>query len=57
MYDDIFSCSGNHLADATVWINVVKAVSCLTVSAALDENGKPIDPVADTSDGVIVYVP
>ncbi|KIY44122.1 cytochrome P450 [Fistulina hepatica ATCC 64428] len=47
-------CPGNHLADVSVWINVAKAIAALHVSKAVDENGKIIEPVADTTDGVIV---
>ncbi|KAJ7723816.1 cytochrome P450 [Mycena metata] len=47
-------CPGTHLADVSVWINVVKAVAGLTVARALDEDGNEIDPIADTTDGIIV---
>ncbi|KZT28680.1 cytochrome P450 [Neolentinus lepideus HHB14362 ss-1] len=47
-------CPGTHLADASVWINIVKTVAGLDVTKALDETGKPINPVPDTTDGVIV---
>ncbi|KAJ7160375.1 cytochrome P450 [Mycena filopes] len=46
-------CPGNHLADVSVWINVVKAVAGLTITRAIDADGKEIDPVADTTDGII----
>ncbi|KAJ6530989.1 cytochrome P450 [Mycena vulgaris] len=46
-------CPGTHLADVTVWINVAKAVAGLAISRALDAEGNEIDPVADTTDGII----
>ncbi|KAJ7451064.1 cytochrome P450 [Mycena latifolia] len=46
-------CPGAHLADVSVWINVAKAVAGLTITRTLDANGKEIDPVADTTDGII----
>ncbi|TFK45989.1 cytochrome P450 [Heliocybe sulcata] len=47
-------CPGTHLADASVWINIAKAAAALDVSKALDETGKPIDPIPATTEGVIV---
>ncbi|KAJ7102588.1 cytochrome P450 [Mycena belliarum] len=47
------TCPGEHLADVSVWINVAKAVAGLRITRAIDENGKEIDPVADTTDGII----
>ncbi|KAF5356610.1 hypothetical protein D9758_008240 [Tetrapyrgos nigripes] len=47
-------CPGTHLADVSVWINIVKAVAGLQISRALDGNGKPIIPTPETTDGVIV---
>ncbi|KAK7029931.1 cytochrome P450 [Favolaschia claudopus] len=46
-------CPGMHLANVSIWICVVKAVAGLTISRALDENGIPIDPIADVSDGIV----
>ncbi|KAF8173223.1 cytochrome P450 [Mycena galopus ATCC 62051] len=46
-------CPGTHLADVSVWINVAKAVAGLTVTRAVDANGKEIELVADTTDGII----
>ncbi|KAF7332878.1 Cytochrome P450 [Mycena venus] len=46
-------CPGAHLADVSVWINVAKAVAGLTITRALDSSGNEIDPVAETTDGVI----
>ncbi|KAJ7133346.1 cytochrome P450 [Mycena epipterygia] len=46
-------CPGSHLADVSVWINVAKAVAGLAITRARDENGQEIDPVADTTDGII----
>ncbi|KAJ6530948.1 cytochrome P450 [Mycena vulgaris] len=46
-------CPGAHLADVTVWINVAKAVAGLTITRSVDTDGKEIDPVADTTDGII----
>lgn len=45
------------MADLSVWINVAKAVAALHISKAVDEVGKPIDPVADVEGLVITYVP
>jgi hypothetical protein len=36
-----------------VWINVAKAIAGLTVTRAIGADGKEIDPVADTTDGII----
>ncbi|KAK7439838.1 hypothetical protein VKT23_017410 [Stygiomarasmius scandens] len=47
-------CPGAHLADVSVWINIVKAVAGLQISRASGEDGKPIIPVPETTDGVIV---
>ncbi|KAJ7127635.1 cytochrome P450 [Mycena epipterygia] len=49
----IFGYGRRHLADVSVWINVAKAVAGLTISRARDANGQEIDPVADTTDGII----
>ncbi|KAJ7288668.1 cytochrome P450 [Mycena rebaudengoi] len=46
-------CPGAHLAEVSVWINVAKAVAGLTITRALDAEGHEIDPVADTTDGII----
>ncbi|KAJ7644946.1 cytochrome P450 [Roridomyces roridus] len=46
-------CPGAHLADSSVWINVAKAVAGLDITRALGADGKEIDPVADTTDGII----
>ncbi|KAJ7685994.1 cytochrome P450 [Mycena rosella] len=46
-------CPGTHLADVSVWINVAKAVAGLTITRAVDTAGNEIDPVAETTDGII----
>ncbi|KAF7344988.1 Cytochrome P450 [Mycena venus] len=46
-------CPGIHLADVSVWISVAKAVAGLTISRAMDDHGKPIDPIADVTDGIV----
>ncbi|KAJ6585742.1 cytochrome P450 [Mycena capillaripes] len=46
-------CPGTHLADVSVWINVAKAAAGLTINPTLDAEGKPIELVADTTDGII----
>ncbi|KAJ6541415.1 cytochrome P450 [Mycena capillaripes] len=46
-------CPGIHLADVSVWVSVAKAVAGLTISRALDDHGKPIDPIADVTDGIV----
>ncbi|EIM88804.1 cytochrome P450 [Stereum hirsutum FP-91666 SS1] len=47
-------CPGTHLADASIYIAIVKAVSAFSVSKAIGPDGKEIIPVADTTEGVIV---
>ncbi|KAF9064285.1 cytochrome P450 [Rhodocollybia butyracea] len=47
-------CPGIHLADVSVWINIVKAIACIKVSPAYDENGQTKMPVPETTDGIIV---
>ncbi|KAF5382347.1 hypothetical protein D9757_012726 [Collybiopsis confluens] len=47
-------CPGLHLADVSVWINIVKAVAAVQVEPALDANGVPKLPVPETTDGIIV---
>ncbi|KAK7035675.1 cytochrome P450 [Favolaschia claudopus] len=47
-------CPGMHLADISIWICVVKAVAGLTISRALDENGVPLDLIADVTDGIVL---
>ncbi|KIK70290.1 hypothetical protein GYMLUDRAFT_67518 [Collybiopsis luxurians FD-317 M1] len=47
-------CPGAHLADVSVWINIVKAVAAIQVEPALDEKGSPRFPVPETTDGIIV---
>lgn len=49
-------CPGTHLADASIYIAIVKAVSGFSVSKAIGPDGKEIIPVAETTEGVIVYV-
>ena len=44
---------GLHLADVSVWICIAKAVAGLSIAPAVDEHGKPIDVVADVTDGLI----
>jgi hypothetical protein len=51
-----FAFIGAHLADVSVWINVAKAVAGLTITRALDSNGNEIDPVAETTDGILSCV-
>ncbi|KAJ7726441.1 cytochrome P450 [Mycena maculata] len=46
-------CPGTHLADVSVWINVAKAAAGLNITRALDASGNEIDPVAETTDGII----
>ncbi|KAJ7664865.1 cytochrome P450 [Mycena rosella] len=46
-------CPGIHLADVSVWICVAKAVAGLTITRAIDAAGNEIDPVAETTDGVV----
>ena len=36
-----------------MWINVAKAIAGLTVTRAIGADGKEINPVADTTDGII----
>ncbi|KAH7868194.1 cytochrome P450 [Lentinula edodes] len=47
-------CPGAHLADVSVWINIVKAVAGIEVSPAVDEKGQAKMPVPETTDGIIV---
>ncbi|KAJ7482980.1 cytochrome P450 [Mycena galericulata] len=47
-------CPGTYLADVSVYIAVAKAVAGLTITRATDANGREIDPVADTTDGIVV---
>jgi len=47
-------CPGNHLADVSVWINIAKAVAALDITKAVDEKGEALEPIAETTDGVIV---
>ncbi|KAJ3729886.1 cytochrome P450 [Lentinula raphanica] len=47
-------CPGAHLADVSVWINIVKAVAGIEVSPAIDEKGQVKMPVPETTDGIIV---
>ena len=47
------SCPGEHLADVSVWISVTKAIAAFNVEKALDEQGNPIEPVAEGMDGII----
>ncbi|KAK7029905.1 cytochrome P450 [Favolaschia claudopus] len=51
VYRKPFLCM--HLADVSIWICVAKAVAGLTISRALDENGAPIDPIVDITDGIV----
>jgi len=46
-------CPGLHLADASVWINVVKAAAAFDITKALDAQGRPIPVFAESTDGVI----
>jgi len=47
-------CPGIHLADVSVWINVVKAIAGIEVIPAVDDNGEIKLPIPDTTDGIIV---
>ncbi|KAJ3793676.1 cytochrome P450 [Lentinula aff. detonsa] len=47
-------CPGAHLADVSVWINIVKVVAGIEVSPAVDEKGQVKMPVPETTDGIIV---
>ena len=44
---DIFSpfskCPGQHLAELSTWLGVASILATFDVTAALDNNGKPID--------------
>jgi hypothetical protein len=46
-------CPGLHVADASVWINVVKAVAAFNITKARDASGKEIPVDAKITDGVI----
>ncbi|KAJ7488937.1 cytochrome P450 [Mycena latifolia] len=45
-------CSGQHLADQSLWIAIVSILASCTISTAFDENGCEIVPEASMSDGV-----
>ncbi|KAJ6544393.1 cytochrome P450 [Mycena capillaripes] len=45
-------CSGQHLADQSLWIAIVSILATCTISTAFDENGCAIMPEASMSDGV-----
>ncbi|KAJ7609927.1 cytochrome P450, partial [Roridomyces roridus] len=45
-------CSGQHLADQSLWIAIASILSTCTISNARDAEGKPIVPKAGMSDGV-----
>ena len=46
-FTDIFSpfskCPGQYLGELSIWLAVASLLAAFDVSAALDENGKPID--------------
>lgn len=45
-------CPGRHLADASLWIAVASILATITISKALDENGKEITPEVGFTDGI-----
>ncbi|KAJ7868784.1 cytochrome P450, partial [Mycena olivaceomarginata] len=45
-------CSGQHLADQSLWIAIVSILASCTISTAFDENGCAIVPEDSMSDGV-----
>ncbi|KAJ7627403.1 cytochrome P450 [Roridomyces roridus] len=45
-------CSGQHLADQSLWIAIASILSTCTISNAHDADGNPIVPKAGMSDGV-----
>ncbi|KAK7002188.1 O-methylsterigmatocystin oxidoreductase [Favolaschia claudopus] len=45
-------CSGQHLADQSLWIAIASILATCTISNAIDENGNPIIPEHSMSDGV-----
>ncbi|TRM56906.1 cytochrome P450 [Schizophyllum amplum] len=47
------SCPGEHLAEVSVWISVTKAIAAFHIEKALDAQGNPIEPIADSMDGII----
>ena len=48
-------CPGKDLADSIIWITIAMSVALLDIAKARDQNGEEITPVADWSDGVIMY--
>ena len=44
---DIFlpfsKCPGQYLAESSIWLSVASIIAAFDVTAALDDNGKPID--------------
>ncbi|KAI0041820.1 cytochrome P450 [Auriscalpium vulgare] len=46
-------CPGTHLADVSIWINVVKSIAGFQVSPTIGPDGKPIIPSVETVGDVI----
>ena len=49
-------CPGTHLADSSIWINIAKSVAAFNVTKTVGPDGQVIVPVAETTDGMVVYV-
>ncbi|KDQ21284.1 hypothetical protein BOTBODRAFT_25707 [Botryobasidium botryosum FD-172 SS1] len=47
------SCAGMHLANETLFINIVTALATLNISKGVDESGTPIEPDLNYLPGVI----
>ena len=43
IFSPFSKCPGQHLAELTTWLGVASILAAFDVSAALDDNGKPID--------------
>jgi cytochrome P450 len=49
-------CPGRKLADATVWISIVKFAFALQITKPIDKDGKLVEPEVVQSSGIISHV-
>jgi cytochrome P450 len=49
-------CPGQHLADSSIWIQMVLSLACLDIDKALDSDGKPIEPETAFTTAIVSHV-
>ncbi|KAJ7700782.1 hypothetical protein B0H17DRAFT_1128640 [Mycena rosella] len=49
-------CAGQHLAETSLWIQMVLPLATVTISKAVDEDGKTIEPKVEFTTAIVSHV-